>query len=88
MKIQENREKWIQALYKLRLQTFAAAFLEALGPVNLLGAQLVYLSQPILSPFISQDKSQDFARILEDPSETEIFIKALRDYRPLTSQEG
>ena len=88
MKIQENREKWIQALYKLRLQNFAAAFLEALGPVNLLGAQLVYLSQPILSPFISQDKSQDFARILEDPSETEIFIKALRDYRPLTSQEG
>jgi hypothetical protein len=88
MKIQENREKWIQALYKLRLQNFAAAFLEALGPVNLLGAQLVYLSQPILSPFISQEKSQDFARILEDPSETEIFIKALRDYRPLTSQEG
>ncbi len=88
MKIQENREKWIQALYQLRLQNFAAAFLEALGPVNLLGAQLVYLSQPILSPFISQDKSQEFARILEDPSETEIFIKALRDYRPLTSQEG
>lgn len=88
MKIQENREKWVQALYKLRLQHLAAAFLEALGPVNLLGAQLVYLSQPILSPFISQEKSQDFARILEDPSETEIFIKALRDYRPLTSQEG
>ncbi len=88
MKIQKNREKWIQALYKLRLQNFAAAFLEALGPVNLLGAQLVYLSQPILSPFVSQDKSQDFARILEDPSETEIFIKALRDYQPINSQEG
>jgi hypothetical protein len=88
MKIQENREKWIQALYQLRLQNFVAAFLEALGPINLLGAQLVYLSQPILSPFVSQDKSQDFARILEDPSETEIFIKDLRDYQPITSQEG
>jgi hypothetical protein len=88
MKNQENREKWIQALYKLRLQTFAAAFLEALGPVNLLGAQLVYLSQPILSPFISQEMSQDFARILEDPSETEEFIKALRDNQPITLQEG
>jgi hypothetical protein len=88
MKIQENREKWIQVLYKLRLQTFAAAFLEALGPVNLLGAQLVYLSQPILSPFISQELSQDLARILEDPSETEEFIKALRDNQPLTLQEG
>jgi len=80
MKIQENREKWIQTLYKLRLQHLAAAFLEALGPVNLLGAQLVYLSQPILSPFVSQDQSRDFARILEDPSETAQFIKALRDF--------
>lgn len=80
--MQENREKWIQELYKLRLHNLAAAFLEALGPVNLLGAQLVYLSQPILSPFISQEQSQDFASILEDPSETEVFIKALRDYEP------
>ena len=88
MKNQENREKWIQVLYKLRLQTLAAAFLEALGPVNLLGAQLLYLSQPILSPFISQEMAQDFARILEDPSETEEFIKALRDNQPITLQEG
>ena len=88
MKIQENREKWIQVLYKLRLQNLAAAFLEALGPVNLIGAQLVYLSQPILSPFISQEKSQDFARILEDPSQTKEFVNALRDYQPITNQEG
>lgn len=88
MKIQENREKWIQALYKLRIQNLAASFLEALGPVNLVGAQLVYLSQPILSPFISQEQSQDLARILEDPSETEVFIKALRDYEPSTLWEG
>ena len=86
--MQENREKWIQTLYKLRLENFAAAFLEALGPLSLLGAQLVYLSQPLLSPFISQEHSQDFARILEDPSETKIFIKALRDYQPITLQEG
>lgn len=80
MKNQKNREKWIQALYKLRLQHFTAAFLEALGPINLLGAQLVYLSQPILSPFIPQEQSRDFARILEDPSETDRFIKALRAF--------
>jgi len=86
--MQENKEKWIQALYKLRLQNLAAAFLEALGPVNMLGAQLVYLSQPILSPFISQDGSRDFARILEDPAETERFIRALRAYEPSPLQEG
>ena len=88
MEIQENREKWIQALYKLRLQNLAAAFLEALGPVNLLGAQLIYLSQPILSPFVSREVSQDFAKILEDPSETELFIKALLAYEPSNLREG
>ena len=82
MKKQENREKWIQTLYKLRLQTFAAAFLEGLGPLNLLGAQLVYLTQPILNPFIAQEQSLDFARILEDPSETALFIKELRTFEP------
>jgi hypothetical protein len=84
MNIQENREKWIQTLYKLRLQNFIATFLEALGPVSVLGAQLVYLSQPVLSSFISQETSQDFAKILEDPAETASFIKALRSYQPGT----
>lgn len=82
MTTQENREKWIQTLHNLRLQHFTAAFLEAMGPINILGAQLVYLSQPILSPFVSPDLSQDFARILEDPTETALFIKALRNYEP------
>ena len=82
MKIQKNREKWIKKLYNLRLQNLTATFLEALGPMNLLGAQLVYLSQPVLSPFISKDQSQDFAKILEDPSETALFIEALRNYEP------
>ena len=84
MKIQENREKWIESLYKLRLQDLTATFLEALGPMNLLGAQLVYLSQPVLSAFIAKDQTQDFAKILEDPSETTLFIEALRNYEPTT----
>jgi len=82
MEIQKNREKWIESLYKLQLQNLTATFLEALGPMSLLGAQLVYLSQPVLSSFIPREQSQDFAKILEDPSETEIFIEALRNYEP------
>ena len=84
MKIQENREKWIESLYRLQLQNLAATFLEALGPMNLLGAQLVYITQPVLSSIISKEQSQDIAKLLEDPSETEIFIEALRNYKPTT----
>jgi hypothetical protein len=82
MLIQENRENWIKTLHKLRLHSLLATFLEASGPINLLGAQLVYLCQPVLSPFIPNEQSRDFARILEDPTETAIFIKALRSYEP------
>ena len=82
MELQKNREKWIESLYKLRLQNLTATFLEALGPMNLLGAQLVYLSQPVLSSFVAKEQTEDFAKILEDPSETEIFIEALRNYEP------
>ena len=84
MEIQKNREKWVESLNKLGLQNLTATFLEAMGPMNLLGAQLVYLSQPVLSSFIPKEQSQDFAKILEDPSETEIFIEALRNYEPTT----
>ena len=82
MENQKIREKWIKKLYKLQLQNLTATFLEALGPMNILGAQLVYLSQPVLSPFIDIDQSQYFAKILEDPSETSSFIDALRSFEP------
>ena len=82
MKNQKNREKWIKTLYKLRLQNLTATILEALGPMNILGAQLVYLTQPVLSSFITSEQSQEFAKILEDPSETALFIKALRSIEP------
>jgi hypothetical protein len=82
MEIHKNREKWVKTLYFWRLQNLAATLLEALGPLNILGAQLVYLSQPVISPFINNDHSGDFARMLEDPAETASFIKALRSYQP------
>ncbi len=82
MRNQEYRKKWIKTLYKLRLQNLTATILEALGPMNILGAQLVYLTQPILPPFIASEQSQEFAKILEDPSETALFIKALRSFEP------
>jgi hypothetical protein len=78
----ENREKWIKTLYKLHLHHLTATILEALGPINLLGAQLVYISQPILSPLIPPEQSRDLAKILEDPMHTTEFISALRSYEP------
>jgi hypothetical protein len=82
MKNQKIRKKWIKTLHKMRLDNLMVTILEALGPLNILGAQLVYLSQPVLSAFIDEDQSQYFANILEDPSETRSFINALRSFEP------
>jgi hypothetical protein len=82
MKNQNNREKWIETLYKMRLSNLTATILEALGPMNILGAQLVYLTQPVLSSFFNSDQSEDIAKILEDPAETASFIKAIRSFKP------
>jgi hypothetical protein len=82
MKNQKIQEKWIKTLHKMRLDSLMVTILEALGPLNILGAQLVYLTQPVLSTFIDEDQSQYFAKILEDPSETTSFINALRKFDP------
>jgi hypothetical protein len=78
---EESWENTIQYLYDRRLHQFTASLLQAAGPLNLLGAQLIYVGEPILSLFISRDQTQRFAGILEDPVKIESFIRALRTYK-------
>ena len=61
------------------LNQFAAAFLEAVGPLNLVGAQLVYLGQPVLSSVLPDGKLTMLAHMLEQPEQTEMFIRCLRE---------
>ena len=70
---------WAQSLRKRGLNQFAAAFLEAVGPLNLVGAQLVYLGQPLLSSVLPDSKLTMLAHMLEQPEQTEMFIHCLRE---------
>jgi hypothetical protein len=82
-----NRKTWdplVNTLRKLQLHEFTAAFLEALGPVNVLIAQMIYVSEPVLSLFVPPEQSQDFATTLEDPKATALLIDALRTSSPKT----
>ena len=72
-------KKWADQLKQWNLQDFTAAFLEASDPVNLIGAQLIYISQPVLSGFISKSHLTALAKILEEPEETKAFISILRE---------
>lgn len=77
--VETNYQEWAQRLRSWGLHRFAAAFLEASGPLNLVGAQLVYLGQPVFSAFFSNRHLDTLAHLLEDPGQTAAFINCLRE---------
>ncbi len=72
-------QAWANRLRQWGLHQLAAALLEAGGPLNLVGAQLVYLSQPVLNGFLANDKLNQLAEMLEQPAHTRLFIRYLRE---------
>ena len=78
----ENRQEWrtwARVLHRWGLENAAASVLEALGPLAVVGAQLVYLTQPIASVFLPDKHLQAFAELLEEPDEIREFSVYLRN---------
>jgi hypothetical protein len=65
---------WAESLRRLKLDGVAAWLLEAGGPLTVLGAQAVYLSQP----FMGGNKLDALAHMLEEDEETQAFARYLR----------
>ncbi|MGE5378392.1 MAG: hypothetical protein ACM3XO_25310 [Bacteroidota bacterium] len=59
---------------RLKLDGFAAWLLEAGGPFTILGAQVVYFSQP----FFRGEKLDSLAHMLEQDEESQAFASYLR----------
>jgi hypothetical protein len=71
-------EKWANRLQSSGLGGLAATLLQAGGPLTLVGAQLVYLSQPVFNSLIPDEQLTALAALLEEPAQTEAFIGQLR----------
>ena len=71
-------QTWAETLNRWGAKDLTATVLEALGPLSLLGAQLVYLAQPFLAPLFSEGHLDILADLLEDPQEMQAFIIVLR----------
>ena len=65
---------WAESLRRLKLDVIAAWLLEAGGPLTVLGAQAVYLSQP----FTGGKKLDSLAHMLEEDEEAQAFARYLR----------
>ncbi|MEW5872403.1 MAG: hypothetical protein AB1894_24275 [Chloroflexota bacterium] len=53
--------------------------LEAAGPLAILGAQAVYMGQPILGLALPKGHLEAVARMLEEPESTQAFVELLRE---------
>ena len=66
--------KWAESLRNLKLDGIVAWLLEAGGPLTILGAQALYVSQP----FVGGEKINSLAHMLEQEDETQAFARYLR----------
>ncbi|MCB9135352.1 MAG: hypothetical protein H6636_07990 [Anaerolineales bacterium] len=74
-------QTWAEHLRRWRLGSFAAWFLDSASPVHLVGAQLVYVGQPLLEAFVSQGQVKALATILEQPAQARALAAFLREDR-------
>lgn len=70
---------WTNTLHRWGLQNLVASFLEAAGPLTLIGAQVVYVGQPILSGILPAGHVSALASMLEDDGERMAFVACLRE---------
>ena len=72
-------EIWAKTLRRWGMHGLAVSLLEAAGPLTMLGAQLIYLSQPVLRSITPGRQIDALATMLDNPAETQQFIVFLRE---------
>jgi hypothetical protein len=68
---------WMETLRRQGLTELAAWALEAAGPLNILGAQALYVGQPFV-PASTGQGLRALAHLLEQEDETRAFVTLLK----------
>lgn len=76
MQSREKWHNWAESLRRYKLDGLASWLLEAGSPLNLLGAQALYISQPFVG---GKHQIESIAQMLEDENETQAFVHFLRN---------
>ena len=75
MQSRDKWHRWSETLRRFKLDGLVSWLLEAGSPINLLGAQALYISQP----FVGGKQITSIAQMLEDEDETQAFLHFLRE---------
>lgn len=70
---------WATALHRWGLQELVASLLEAAGPLTLIGAQVIYIGQPILDGMMPDGYLTVLTDVLEDDNQRVAFVNCLRE---------
>jgi len=74
---QELVDGLASTLERWGLATPAAFFLEWNRPLSFVGSQFLLLAQPFLSPFVSDQVTEDYVALLEDRSGLDLLVERL-----------
>lgn len=72
-------QSWAARLQQWRVHQVAAALLDGSGPLKIIGAQLVFIGQPLFSSLLPGKQLETLAGMLEEPDKTQQFIQFLRE---------
>jgi len=72
-------QSWAARLHSWGVSEWIAALLDAAGPLTTIGAQVIYISQPILNTLLPNDHLVALANMLEEPQTTKTFTRYLRE---------
>ncbi|OGO40630.1 MAG: hypothetical protein A2Z49_06435 [Chloroflexi bacterium RBG_19FT_COMBO_56_12] len=70
---------WARNLHRWGVEEGAATLLDAAGPLTMLLAQFVYISQPLLGRLVSPESMDALTNMLEEPAQTKAFVEILRE---------
>lgn len=79
---QQIWQTWVRFLHQLGVAEFVASFLETTGSISILGAQVVYISQPLLNLVFPEEHLDALAMLLEQKDQRQTFISLLREETP------
>ncbi len=70
--------EWDQFLQRWKVKDFAAAFIDAAGPMNIILAQMLHFAGPFVNILNPQNRWASLADTLEDQQQSRAFAAFLR----------
>lgn len=71
---------WVKALHRWGVSDLVASFLEAAGPLSIIGAQVIYIGQPVLNGVVPDRHLSVLTDVLEDDDQRDAFVSYLREW--------